>query len=74
MTTSLDFSPQVEIAAGKFPFPNWNSIFDQLSEVVNGVAPSLVNNDDINFSDNCLHFVNSWYVSTKFCSDYNNDR
>ena len=52
---------QIEIAAGRFPFPNWNSIFDQLSEVVNGVAPKLVNNANINFSENCLHFVNSWY-------------
>jgi len=49
----------IEIAAGRFPFPNWNSIFDQLSEVVNGVAPKLVNNANINFSENCLHFVNS---------------
>ncbi|XP_065065810.1 dual specificity mitogen-activated protein kinase kinase 4-like [Rhopilema esculentum] len=49
----------IEIATGKFPFPNWNSIFDQLSEVVNGIAPQLVNSGSLNFSDNCLHFVNS---------------
>eukprot|EP00794_Sanderia_malayensis_P009009 gene9009-9973_t len=49
----------IEIAIGKFPFTKWNNIFDQLSQVVNGNPPQLVNGGSVCFSEDCLNFVNS---------------
>ncbi len=31
----------MELALGAFPYNKWNTIFDQLSAVVSGPAPSL---------------------------------
>ena len=31
----------MEIASGKFPYRKWNSVFDQLTEVVQGQPPRL---------------------------------
>jgi len=32
----------IEIATGKFPYPQWNSVFDQLTQVVHGDPPRLI--------------------------------
>jgi len=32
----------IEIATGKFPYPHWNSVFDQLTQVVHGDPPRLI--------------------------------
>ena len=52
---------QIEIATGKFPYPKWNSVFDQLTQVVNGEPPQLSDNDD-RFTHEFINFVNTWYV------------
>lgn len=51
----------VEVATGKFPYRKWNSVFDQLTEVVQGRPPKLdaqaypqYSNDFISFVDLCL--------------------
>jgi serine/threonine protein kinase len=49
-----------EIATGKFPYPKWNSVFEQLQQVVNGEPPQL--RDDGRFSIQFINFVNTWYV------------
>ena len=45
----------IELATGKFPFPHWNSVFDQLTSVVDGDPPSLPASG--NFSDTLRDFV-----------------
>lgn len=49
----------IELATGKFPYPKWNSVFDQLKQVVKGDPPSLSNSDDRFFSDGFITFVNT---------------
>uniref|UniRef100_A0A023F424 mitogen-activated protein kinase kinase n=1 Tax=Triatoma infestans TaxID=30076 RepID=A0A023F424_TRIIF len=52
----------MEVATGKFPYPKWKSVFDQLYQVVNGNPPTLRHNyqqfefsqDFISFVDTCL--------------------
>lgn len=34
----------IEISTGKFPYPQWNSVFDQLTQVVHGDPPKLISN------------------------------
>jgi len=48
----------IEIATGKFPYPKWNSVFDQLTQVVNGEPPQLRDNDD-RFTPEFIQFVNT---------------
>ena len=31
----------IELATGKFPYPKWNSVFEQLTQVVHGDPPRL---------------------------------
>ena len=45
----------IELATGRFPFPPWNSVFDQLTSVVEGNPPCLPEAGD--FSDNFRDFV-----------------
>lgn len=45
-----------ELATGKFPYPKWNSVFEQLTQVVQGPAPRL---SDPRFSLNFINFVNT---------------
>jgi len=52
----------VEIANGKFPYPKWNSVFDQLTQVVQG-EPPVIREDDGRFSPEFIMFVN--YCLTK---------
>ena len=48
----------VETATGRFPYPKWNSVFDQLTQVVQGAPPQLHENDD-RFSPDFINFVNT---------------
>ncbi|XP_039263192.2 dual specificity mitogen-activated protein kinase kinase 4-like [Styela clava] len=52
----------IELATGKFPYPKWNSVFDQLTQVVKGDPPTLHNSDDRFFSDGFLTFVNTCLI------------
>ncbi|XP_022317137.1 dual specificity mitogen-activated protein kinase kinase 4-like isoform X2 [Crassostrea virginica] len=48
----------MELATGKFPYPKWNSVFDQLTQVVQGPAPQLKSTEG-RFSDEFLNFLNT---------------
>jgi hypothetical protein len=48
----------MELATGRFPYPKWVSVFDQLQQVVQGVAPRLPH--DKTFSDEFVNFINKW--------------
>ncbi|XP_065846498.1 dual specificity mitogen-activated protein kinase kinase 4-like [Oscarella lobularis] len=45
----------VELALGKFPYPAWKSVFEQLTLIVQGDPPSLPKND--RFSDDFCNFT-----------------
>lgn len=51
---------QYELATGRFPYPKWNSVFDQLTQVVRGDPPQLSNSDERRFSPKFIAFVNVW--------------
>lgn len=53
---------QYELATGRFPYPKWNSVFDQLTQVVKGDPPQLSNSEDRQFSPKFINFVNLWCV------------
>ncbi|XP_067951691.1 dual specificity mitogen-activated protein kinase kinase 4-like [Watersipora subatra] len=46
-----------EVATGRFPYRKWNSVFDQLTQVVQGDAPQL-DMADSTFSPDLVTFVN----------------
>jgi mitogen-activated protein kinase kinase 4 len=41
----------IELATGKFPYPKWNSVFEQLTQVVHGDPPRL---NPVNSNGNCF--------------------
>uniref|UniRef100_A0A8D3CBP3 mitogen-activated protein kinase kinase n=1 Tax=Scophthalmus maximus TaxID=52904 RepID=A0A8D3CBP3_SCOMX len=47
-----------ELATGRFPYPKWNSVFDQLTQVVKGEPPHLSNSEERQFSPKFINFVN----------------
>lgn len=47
-----------ELATGRFPYPKWNSVFDQLTQVVKGEPPQLSNSEERQFSPKFISFVN----------------
>ncbi|XP_005098777.1 dual specificity mitogen-activated protein kinase kinase 4 isoform X2 [Aplysia californica] len=47
----------MEVTTGKFPYPKWSSVFDQLQQVVQGSAPRLPS--DGMFSQECVLFINT---------------
>lgn len=51
---------QYELATGRFPYPKWNSVFDQLTQVVRGDPPQLSNSEERRFSPKFIAFVNVW--------------
>ncbi|KAI1232276.1 hypothetical protein IHE44_0006723, partial [Lamprotornis superbus] len=51
-------SLQYELATGRFPYPKWNSVFDQLTQVVKGDPPQLSNSEEREFSPSFINFVN----------------
>lgn len=48
----------IEASTGRFPYPKWTSVFDQLTQVVQGDPPQL-SSDDGNFSPEFINFVNT---------------
>ena len=51
---------QIEIGTGKFPYPKWNSVFEQLTQVVNGDPPQLRDDGRRCFTIQFINFVNTW--------------
>jgi len=51
----------IEAGTGHFPYPKWNSVFDQLMQVVQGDAPLLQENDG-RFSPEFINFVNTCLI------------
>ncbi|KAJ4443066.1 hypothetical protein ANN_04716, partial [Periplaneta americana] len=50
----------MEVATGHFPYPKWNSVFEQLYQVVQGDPPRLSPNENGNhFSTEFVNFVNT---------------
>ena len=49
----------MELATGRFPYPKWSSVFDQLTQVVQGPAPQLKLSEG-RFSEDFVNFLNSW--------------
>ncbi|XP_041941085.1 dual specificity mitogen-activated protein kinase kinase 4a isoform X7 [Alosa pseudoharengus] len=47
-----------ELATGRFPYPKWSSVFDQLTQVVKGDPPHLSNSEERQFSPKFINFVN----------------
>ncbi|KAG1935663.1 dual specificity mitogen-activated protein kinase kinase [Pimephales promelas] len=47
-----------ELATGRFPYPRWNSVFDQLTQVVKGDPPQLSSSEERQFSPKFIQFVN----------------
>ncbi|XP_028821568.1 dual specificity mitogen-activated protein kinase kinase 4-like isoform X2 [Denticeps clupeoides] len=47
-----------ELATGRFPYPRWNSVFDQLTQVVKGDPPHLSSSEERQFSPKFINFVN----------------
>jgi mitogen-activated protein kinase kinase 4 len=58
----------MELATGKFPYPKWNTVFEQITQVVDGDAPRLRTNyppgelgdASVAFSGALVDFVNTW--------------
>lgn len=51
----------MEVATGRFPYPKWGSVFEQLYQVVQGEPPRLTTSyNDMEFSDEFVDFVNTW--------------
>jgi len=48
----------IELATGKFPYPKWNSVFEQLTQVVHGDPPQLQDNYKNIFTIDFINFVN----------------
>lgn len=46
---------QYELAVGKFPYPSWANVFDQLKTVVEGEPPRIP--PDAGLSDQFVEFV-----------------
>ncbi|RXG55114.1 Dual specificity mitogen-activated protein kinase kinase 2 [Armadillidium vulgare] len=53
----------MELATGSFPYPKWNSVFEQLTQVVQGEPPRLNLTENGNtFTEDFVNFVNTWEV------------
>ncbi|EFA07934.2 dual specificity mitogen-activated protein kinase kinase 4 isoform X2 [Tribolium castaneum] len=53
----------MEVATGRFPYPRWSSVFDQLHQVVNGEPPRLTENHNANtFTSEFVNFVNTCLI------------
>ncbi|XP_075230803.1 dual specificity mitogen-activated protein kinase kinase 4-like isoform X2 [Lycorma delicatula] len=52
-----------EVATGRFPYPKWNSVFEQLYQVVQGEPPRLsVNENGNHFTKEFVDFVNTCLI------------
>lgn len=53
----------IELATGSFPYPPWNSVFEQLTQVVQGDPPHLSPNENGNcFTNEFVTFVNTCLI------------
>lgn len=53
----------MEVATGRFPYPKWGSVFEQLYQVVQGDPPRLKPSyNGIEFSDEFVDFVNTCLI------------
>ncbi|XP_018022761.1 dual specificity mitogen-activated protein kinase kinase 4 isoform X2 [Hyalella azteca] len=53
----------MELATGSFPYPKWNSVFEQLTQVVQGDPPRLTNSENGNtFTHEFVDFVNTCLI------------
>lgn len=53
----------IELATGSFPYPKWNSVFEQLTQVVQGDPPQLNMCENGNcFTQEFVHFVNTCLI------------
>ncbi|XP_055706669.1 dual specificity mitogen-activated protein kinase kinase 4-like [Phlebotomus papatasi] len=53
----------MEVATGKFPYPKWGSVFEQLYQVVQGEPPSLTTSyNGMEFSEEFVAFVNTCLI------------
>ncbi|XP_063696002.1 dual specificity mitogen-activated protein kinase kinase 4 [Culicoides brevitarsis] len=53
----------MEVATGRFPYPKWNSVFEQLYQVVQGDPPRLAASyNGMEFSDEFVDFVNTCLI------------
>uniref|UniRef100_A0A6A7G1B9 mitogen-activated protein kinase kinase n=1 Tax=Hirondellea gigas TaxID=1518452 RepID=A0A6A7G1B9_9CRUS len=53
----------MELATGSFPYPKWNSVFEQLTQVVQGDPPRLTNSENGNtFTQQFVDFVNTCLI------------
>lgn len=52
----------IEVATGRFPYPKWNSVFDQLTQVIEGDPPRLTSSPDAIFSTEFVDFVNTCLI------------
>nr|CAB3263617.1 MAPKK4 mitogen-activated protein kinase kinase 4 [Phallusia mammillata] len=54
----------IELATGNFPYPKWNNVFDQLTQVVRGEPPKLRSNiNGLVFSDGFVNFINMMTIA-----------
>lgn len=61
----------MEVATGKFPYPKWGSVFEQLYQVVQGDPPRITTSyNDMEFSTEFVDFVNTWWVFNSFLMFY----
>lgn len=53
-----------ELATGCFPYPKWNSVFEQLQQVVHGDPPRLerMSNGRVTFTVEFVNFVNTCLI------------
>lgn len=53
----------IELATGSFPYPKWNSVFEQLTQVVQGDPPQLNPSENGNcFTQEFVNFVNTCLI------------
>ncbi len=57
----------IELSTGRFPYPKWNSVFEQLQQVVHGDPPRLEPRDPETNRTFTLDFVN--FVNTCLIKD-----
>ncbi len=59
-----DCAVQIEISTGYFPYKAWDSVFDQLQQVVHGSPPKLEDiPNKISFSTHLHSFIQQWLES-----------
>ncbi|GIY29732.1 hypothetical protein CEXT_556691 [Caerostris extrusa] len=59
----IQVEPEIEVSTGRFPYPKWNSVFEQLTQVVQGDPPQISPNENGNtFTLEFVNFVNTCLI------------